>query len=82
MRFPKKLLNSEELPVHYARISLHVFMSWAHSTLRGEEVLKAGLNRAHWNPNFNSRISDQDRKEREEGFLPYTSTKTPLMKHM
>lgn len=66
---------------NYGRLSLYAFIARVHSTFYGEEALKLGLNRTHWDPDSNSAISSGDIKERKERFAQYASTKTLLEDH-
>lgn len=38
-RFPKMLLEKDELSATYKRVSLHAFTTWVHSTLPAEKAL-------------------------------------------
>lgn len=69
LRLLKNLLESVGLPSNYMGMSVHPFISWFHFTFSREQALKVGLDRAHWDPIFNSGITDRDRKRREEGIV-------------
>lgn len=66
-------MKNSGLSGYYERMSLHVFVGLVHFTFHGEEVLKLGGNRRHWDPIFTSAIPDQNRRtgDKDASFVPH-----------
>lgn len=80
--FPEKLLEKAGVFGNYDGISVHALIVRVLYRLRGEQTLKVGAIRTHWDSISSSEIPNLDRSRREERILRYTLIKRLPVVHV